>query len=83
VFAEIFMLLEAGAGTGIGVLGAVPADAEVIEIGTLDAGADEIGLGVGDFDGPPPVVVFASFAGFMGEIALNDLQCPQGMLRKF
>ena len=64
-------------------MGPVPADAEVIEMGALDAGADEIGLGVDDLDGPPPVVVFASFAGFMGEVALNDLQCPQGMLRKF
>jgi hypothetical protein len=63
-------------------LGTVPADAEVIEMGALDAGADEIGLGVDDLDGPSPVVVFASLAGFVGEVALDYLECPQGIAPK-
>ena len=51
-------------------------------MGALYAGADEIGLGVDNLDGPPPVVVLAALAGFVGEVAFNYLECPQGIAPK-
>jgi len=82
VFAQIIVFLETGAGTGVGILRAVPVDVQAIEIGSLDECADLVGFGIDDLDGPPPEVVEASFPCFVGEIASNDLECPQRIAPK-